>query len=159
MKIKSFLLFSIFVLSLVCLPSFADGQGKKKRKKISSVISTAKSYIGTPYKYGGTSRSGMDCSSLIQKSYKTIGVALPRTAKEQSKIGSKKSWGTIREGDIVYFKFKQKRNKWWHTGMITSVEGNSIKFIHASTSRGVVESNLMSDYYKNNVKSFRRVIK
>lgn len=137
----------------------AQAQNKKKRRKISTVISTARSYIGTPYRYGGNSKSGIDCSGLIQQCYKKINVKLPRTAKEQSKIGNSKSWGTIREGDIVYFKFKQKGEKWYHTGMITKATKDEIRFIHASSSKGVIEANLKSDYYRKNVKKFRRVIK
>lgn len=153
----------VFFISLVLLFTLAiapaEAQNKKKRRKISTVISTARSYIGTPYRYGGNTKGGIDCSGLIQQCYKRINVKLPRTAKEQSKIGSSKSWGSIREGDIVYFKFKQKGEKWYHTGMITKATKDEVKFIHASTSRGVIESNLKSDYYRKNVKKFRRVIK
>ncbi len=139
----------------------APAQKKKKRRKknIESVIATGRSYIGTPYKWGGNTKSGIDCSGLIKNSYKTIGVNLPRTAKEQSKTGKKRGWEGIRKGDLVYFKFKKKGAKWYHSGMITYVGDDKILFIHASSSRGVVESNLMSDYYKKNVKNFRRVIK
>lgn len=155
---------SVYILPLLLsywllAPATVLGQSKKKRKRIEHVISVGQSYIGTPYQYGGTTKAGIDCSGLIQNAYKAIDVTLPRTAKEQSKVGSKKSWGGVREGDIVYFKFKQKRNKWYHSGMITSVSKESIKFIHASSSRGVIESELLSDYYQKNVKSFRRVIK
>lgn len=148
-----------FAFLIIASPLFAQKKKKRKKQRIETVISTARSYIGTPYKWGGNTRSGIDCSGLIHNSYKTIGLKLPRTAKEQSKVGSKKGWEGIKPGDIVFFKFKEKRSKWWHSGMITSVSANQIKFIHASSSRGVVESNLMSDYYKKNVKNFRRVIK
>ena len=150
----------VLSISLVVFVSYsAEAQNKKKRRKIENAIATARSYVNTPYRWGGSTRSGIDCSGLIQKSYKTIGVNLPRTAKEQSKVGNKRSWQGIRAGDIVFFKFKQKGNKWFHTGIITSVSKTQIKFIHASSSKGVIESNLLSDYYKKNVKNFRRVIK
>lgn len=139
----------------------SPAQRKKKRRKqnIESVIATGRSYIGTPYKWGGLSRSGMDCSGLIYTSYKTIGVNLPRTAKEQSKTGKKRGWEGIRAGDLVYFKFKKKGDKWFHSGMITYVGDDKILFVHASSSNGVVESNLLADYYKNSVRNFRRVIR
>jgi len=153
---KKVFLLLILVLSII---QIAEAQSKRKQKKINEVIAIGKSYIGTPYRYGGVNKSGIDCSSLIQNSYKAIGINLPRTAKEQSKIGTKRGWNGIRPGDIVYFKFKEKGSRWYHSGMITSVSEYSIKFIHASTSSGVVESELYSDYYRKNVKSFRRVIR
>ena len=149
-----------FIALFTCLVVFsAESQSKKKRKKIDAVVAEARTYIGTPYRFGGNNKSGIDCSGLIYNCYKKISVDLPRTAKAQSKVGRKKGWENVRPGDLVYFKFKKKGEKWYHSGMITYAEKGTIKFIHASTSRGVVESNLMSDYYRKNVKKFRRVIK
>ena len=155
MKNQSILVALVFLSFLVLE---ATAQNKKKRKKIDKVVSYARGYVGTPYAYGGSSRKGIDCSGLIQNSYKQIGISLPRTAQKQAKIGNKKGEGRVRPGDIVYFKFKQKREKWWHTGMITHADDNTIKFVHASSSRGVVEDK-MNDYYFKNVKFYRRVIK
>ena len=90
--------------------------------------------------------------------FNTGGIRLPRTAKAQSTFGKNVGWKGIKPGDLVFFKFKQKGEKWWHSGVITVVDKKKIRFIHASSSRGVVESNLLSDYYKKNVKGFRRVI-
>lgn len=139
----------------------APAQKKKKRRKqnIANVIATGRSYIGTPYKWGGNTKAGIDCSGLIYNAYKTIGVKLPRTAKEQSKTGRKRGWEGVREGDLVYFKFKKKGSKWYHSGMITYVGPDKILFVHASSSKGVIESNLLSHYYQKNVRNFRRVIK
>lgn len=150
----------VFLLSFFVCSQVSYGQRKKARKKqLATVIATAKSYSGTPYRYGGMSKSGVDCSGLIYQSYKAAGIKVPRTAKEQSKFGKSRGWDKLRAGDIVFFKFKQKGEKWWHSGIITRVENNAVYFIHASSSRGVVESNLMSDYYRKNVKRFRRIIR
>ena len=149
----------IFLIICVCfcLTNLTVAQSKKKQKNIASVIEKGKSYLGTPYKWGGNSKKGIDCSGLTQNCYKSIGIDLPRTAKAQSKIGNKKSWNEIRAGDIVYFKFESKGKIRYHIGIITSVSDKKIMFLHSS-SRGVVESNLLDDYYKKNVKVFRRVI-
>ena len=152
--ILSFLTFFLAVVS----DHEVLGQGRKKQNKIPRAPSHAKSFIGTPYRYGGNSIDGIDCSSLIQQSYAKIGIKLPRTAQEQAKVGNKKGKSSVRPGDIVYFEFKQKREKWWHTGMVTYAEKGTIKFVHASSSRGVVEDTY-NDYYKKNTKYFRRVIK
>ncbi|SMD32264.1 NlpC/P60 family protein [Reichenbachiella faecimaris] len=150
----------ILLVLLLLLAGGADAQ-KKKRKRaqdIQKVIDTAYTYKGTPYRYGGTSKAGIDCSALMQNSYARAGYQIPRTAKSQSKYGKKVGWGGIKQGDIVFFKFKAKREKWYHSGMITSVSNDGIYFIHASTSQGVIVSDLNADYYKKNVKAFRRVI-
>lgn len=156
---RTFAKFLIFISILAFVAYRSNGQGKKKRKKIDRVILEAKKYIGIPYLYGGNSKSGIDCSGLIKNCYETIGINLPRTAKEQSKIGNSKNLGQIRPGDIVYFKFKGKREKWYHTGMITFVGDDDIRFVHASSGRGVVEDSLLSEYYSKNIKKMRRVIK
>lgn len=150
----------LLAVATLCLqPNAVHAQKKKKRKKVSAIITHARAYVGTPYRYGGMSKKGIDCSGLMFQCFKKAGYDLPRTAKEQSKFGKKIGWGSIRPGDIVFFKFKEKGEKWWHSGVISRVKKDDIKFIHASSSRGVVESNLLSNYYKKNVKNFRRVVR
>lgn len=153
---RSFILL-FFALTLV---STAEAQSRrsKKERQTNLALSTAKSYIGTPYKYGGMSRKGIDCSALLYVSFNTSDIKLPRTAKDQSKYGKNVGWGRLKPGDLVFFKFKQKGGRSWHSGVITIVEKDRIRFVHASSSRGVVESDLLSDYYRKNVKGFRRVI-
>jgi len=150
----------IFVFSLVASPALlAQKRKQKKAQTIQSVISQAESYKGTPYRYGGNSRKGIDCSALMQNCFSYAGYKIPRTAKEQSKYGKKIGWSGLKPGDVVFFKFRQKGEKWYHSGLITKVQSDHIYFIHASSSRGVVQSDLMSNYYKKSVKNFRRVIK
>lgn len=116
-------------------------------KDVATVIETARSYTGVPYRWGGTTRVGMDCSGLLCTSFQSIDVALPRTSEEQSRYGTDIKPRDLREGDLVFFG-SSKRNI-THVGMVTEVVSrDEVRFIHASTSLGVIENNLYSDYYQ-----------
>ncbi|WP_347158046.1 C40 family peptidase [Pontibacter chitinilyticus] len=118
-------------------------------EQVSTVIQTARSYTGVPYKWGGTTRVGMDCSGLLCTSFQSINVTLPRTSDEQSHYGKKVKLKRIREGDLVFFGANRFSNNVTHVGMVTEVNGkDDIRFIHASSSLGVTENNLMSDYFQ-----------
>jgi probable lipoprotein NlpC len=152
-------IFHFMVLDGLAQPRQAARQTQTKRQREADiVISTARTYLGTPYKYGGTTRKGIDCSALIIESFKAAGYNLPRSAHDQSTFGKNVKIGKIQPGDLVFFKFKQKGENTWHSGLITVVEKNKIRFIHSSSSKGVIESDLLSDYYKSNIKGFRRVL-
>jgi cell wall-associated NlpC family hydrolase len=112
------------------------------------VVKLAKSYIGTPYRTGGTTRAGMDCSGLMFTTFQTINKELPRTSVAQSTLGQKVGIDDMKEGDLVFFTDRKGSKKVTHVGMVTQVKGsNDIKFIHASTKLGVVESDLYAPYY------------
>ena len=82
-------------------------------------------------------------------SFKSADISLPRTAKEQSKSGKGVSKGELKEGDLVFFSAKPGRRKITHAGVVTEVRSKDyVRFIHSSTSLGVVEANLFSDYYR-----------
>jgi probable lipoprotein NlpC len=132
--------------------SSKEKPGKKnspENRKAEEIIKTARSYSGTPYKYGGTSRGGMDCSGLTSVAYKAAEISLPRTANDQSTFGKSVSLNDLKKGDLIFFTDKKGNKKITHVGMVTEVKGDgSAKFIHASTKLGVVEVELFSDYYK-----------
>lgn len=136
---------------MVLLALFTACAGGKKagNQKIETVIKTARSYTGTPYKFGGTTRSGIDCSGLLMVSYKAIDFGIPRTSEEQSKFGSSVRVDDLKPGDWVFFAAGKSKRKITHVGLITEVKNKKeVKFIHSSTSLGVIENNLYSDYYK-----------
>jgi cell wall-associated NlpC family hydrolase len=144
--VKRFFYFALIALVFSCTSS---KNRSSTDPRIETAISTARSYTGTPYRYGGTSKRGMDCSGLLCVSYQSAGLSLPRTSAEQSKFGKSVNISELKPGDLVFFSKKRGRKKITHVGMVTTVKKrNDIRFIHSSTKLGVVENNLMSEYYR-----------
>lgn len=106
----------------------------------SDVVSIAKNYIGVPYKWGGTSSSGFDCSGFVQYVFKKAGIDLPRTSGQQFQVGKPVSQSQLSQGDIVFFHTYKSGPS--HVGIYVG-DG---KFIQAS-SDGVMISLVNGPYY------------
>lgn len=117
------------------------------------VNASAHSYLGTPYVWGGTTRKGIDCSALMQNSYGENQVRLPRVSREQWKSGQKVA-GALREGDLVFFNTMGVGVS--HVGLL--LDPKTRKFMHASSSRGVVIDELDKKYYSARYLGARRVV-
>jgi cell wall-associated NlpC family hydrolase len=101
----------------------------------------------------------MDCSGLLLNSFHAIDVDLPRSSADQSKIGKEVKMEELEPGDLVFFATGGKKKKITHVGMITECKArDNIKFIHASSSLGVVETNIFADYYQKRFRTARRII-
>lgn len=114
---------------------------------IAGVIEEARSYQGTPYLYGGTTRLGMDCSGLLQMSFGALDIPIPRSSNEQAAWGEPVRVTDLRPGDLIFFGPAPGSLTITHVGLVTEASVEEIRFIHASTSLGVVENSLESDYY------------
>ncbi|MCR9939497.1 NlpC/P60 family protein [Vibrio owensii] len=106
---------------------------------------------GTPYRLGGTKKSGIDCSAFVQKAFvEAYQMSLPRTTRQQSKQGVEMSWSDAQQGDLVFFK---TRRSTYHVGIYL---GNK-QFMHASTSKGVIISRIDNPYWASKFWQVRRV--
>ncbi|HYF70126.1 MAG TPA: C40 family peptidase [Ohtaekwangia sp.] len=159
-KSKQTLFLQFILLITVFLVSCASTKKVNARdEKVHRVIAAARTFIGTPYRYGGTTRSGMDCSGLLINAFREIEMPLPRSSADQSKVGQEIGMKDLAPGDLVFFATSKKRRKITHVGLVTEVNGkDNVKFIHASSRVGVVEVNIYSDYYQKNFRTARRVI-
>lgn len=121
--------------------------GSVKAEKLWQVFER---YEGTPYHYGGTTARGFDCSGFITTAYReSLGQTLPRTTSQMLSYGDVVHPEDVKPGDIVFFRIAGKDQ---HAGIYM---GDN-RFIHASTSSGVIMSNLNGYYWKDRFSGARR---
>lgn len=119
-----------------------------------STVRHALSYLGTRYRYGGSSSRGFDCSGFTSYIYRRHGINLPHSSSAQYRVGTPVSRSELRPGDLVFFRTRGSRIS--HVGIYI---GNG-KFVHASSARGRVRiDTLNSGYYKQRYVGARRITK
>lgn len=144
------IIFSLFLVGCSSTPSGQLTQSTKVSKQLNSQLSTWK---GTPYRYGGTTRKGVDCSGFVQTTFNHhFKIPLPRTTAQQAKMGDKVSKSDLRAGDLVFFKTGRGEN-----GLHVGIYDKNGTFIHASTSKGVIRSSLDTDYWRKHYWQARRL--
>jgi len=126
--------------------------------KADDIVDYAQQFEGVRYKYGGTTKKGMDCSGLIQTSYKSESVLLPRTTNDLAKSGDWVDLKEVEKGDLLFFATKKNSRKVNHVGIVTNVNKDDVEFIHASTSKGVITSKLKERYWYLTFVQARRVL-
>lgn len=114
-------------------------QGHENRLLLEEILR----WLGTPYRYGGTTGAGMDCSGFVIAVYRNVySVDLSRVTLDMVRESSKIKKNRLREGDLVFFRIDKRKIS--HVGIFISEH----KFAHASTSRGVIISDLREPYYE-----------
>jgi cell wall-associated NlpC family hydrolase len=123
-----------------------------------AIAKYAKKFNGTRYKYGGTTKRGMDCSGLVYTTFKDNNISVPRTTGSLSSYGDWIDLKEVNVGDLVFFATKKNSRKVNHVGIVTNVRTGNVEFIHASSSRGVMISSLAEKYWYFAFVQARRVL-
>ncbi|HGN1705946.1 TPA: bifunctional murein DD-endopeptidase/murein LD-carboxypeptidase [Providencia rettgeri] len=118
----------------------------------SKIMKQYANWKGVAYRLGGTTKSGIDCSSFVQRTFfEQFGVELPRTTSEQESSGKSVKRNNLKAGDLVLFKTGRRMK---HVGIYIGDD----KFVHASTSNGVIVSEMTNTYWSKRYYASRRII-
>lgn len=126
---------------------------------IDNVISVGKTFLGIPYRWGGTTENGFDCSGFIRHIFDWFGVSLPRTSREMANYGSYVSRNELQKGDLIFFSGRNlKRGVIGHIGIVVEVTSEAVKMMHSSSSKGVhIEDLNKSEYFSRRYMTARRL--
>jgi len=169
MKKQIFKYTLLFIFSIALFSSCSNSKSKSiksesyKDSKIEiqrdKVVNYAKKQLGVKYKYGGMSPKGFDCSGFTKYVYSHFGYDVPRVSRDYEKIGKKISVKNTKPGDILLFTGSNKHKRvTGHLGVVVSNKNGVIKFIHASSSRGIVISDLKTKYFQERILGARQII-
>ncbi|MDJ1503245.1 C40 family peptidase [Xanthocytophaga agilis] len=140
-------------------PADSTKQDDESPLVLDSLISYAKNYLGVPYRSGGHSAKGFDCSGFTSHVFSRFGFSLPRTSYGQATVGKKVETAEMQKGDLIFFKGRNRKSKViGHVGIVISAKGEKIQFIHASVNNGISIETIDSKYYNPRfVKSIRLI--
>jgi cell wall-associated NlpC family hydrolase len=133
-------------------PDLVDRSGSGATVDDERVAKAAQPWMNGPYRSGGEDYRGIDCSSLTQNILGDLGVDLPRTVRAQLRVGDPVPVSKLRAGDLIFFRLSGGAVD--HVGV--ALDEN--RFVHASTSRGVVVDLFMDKYFARTFVEARRVL-
>ena len=140
-----------FLLPLV-LVACANTPREKEVPVSDRAAAHAAKMVGKPYKYGGASPSGFDCSGLVLFSYQQAGVALPHNTSQQRRLSQHVKLAELKRGDLLFFDQEGKKNS--HVGIYLGER----RFVHApSSGKHVRTDSLDAAYWKKHFSEARRI--
>ena len=140
------------------LKSLESNFSGKVNGQIQDILKDAQKYLGAPYKYAGNTSAGFDCSGLVTKVFNENNTKLPRRSEDQSTVGKQVNIRDTKPGDLVFFA-TAGGSRVSHVGIVHHIGNNGeVKFIHASTSKGVIISSLNEKYWNKAYLFARRVL-
>ncbi len=131
-------------------PALPDDISRGRR----AVVTESYDYLGTPYRYAGNTKRGIDCSGLVHAVFKKFNLALPRRASDLFRKGRSVTRAQLRPADLVFFANTAGKGI-THVGIYVGED----RFIHASTRAGVIVSSLDDSYYTRHYAGARMIIK
>lgn len=133
-------------------PTASAGSTKPSLERSEQAAGYALTMVGKPYRYGGSSPKGFDCSGLVMYSYKSAGVALPHSTDKQRSASRSVKVAELRRGDLLFF--NQEGKKFGHVAIYVG-DG---RFVHApSSGKSVRSDRLDSPYWKKHLSEARRI--
>ncbi|MCE2686646.1 MAG: C40 family peptidase [Cryomorphaceae bacterium] len=154
MKIKDvffFILFLVFAQELLAQTPTSQSQTKvplPNDPQVDAIINYAKRFLGVPYRYGGTTPSGFDCSGFINYIFGNFGFDLVRTSYGLAELGTTVKLSEIRPGDLMFFKGSNVNStSVGHVALVVEVSPEAIKFIHSANSGVRIDNFKTSEYY------------
>ena len=139
-------------------PTTESDVTSESSNKVFNIINFAKQFEGVKYRFGGTTKAGMDCSGLVYETFKAFDISLPRISRDMAKQGEKIFINDIKEGDLLFFKTSKKRNIISHVGLVVTALPGNIEFIHSTINQGVIISSLAERYWYYSFAEARRIL-
>jgi lipoprotein Spr len=124
------------------------------------IVNNAMQFEGVRYRGGGTTPAGMDCSGMVYATFQIFDVTLPRSsASMAATAGEDVKLDEVKKGDLLFFSNNRRRGGINHVGLVTEITPEGVvKFIHASTSQGVMVSSMNENYHSRTFVKAKRVI-
>ncbi len=156
------------MLLVMCAVSFQSAHSQSKVKKkleadtlntIESLISFATKHLNTPYRSGGSTKKGFDCSGFVRYCFNKWDISLPHSSAAQAKHGTTIDLPSAKPGDLIFFKGNStKTARIGHVGIITEVTPSYVRFIHSAWQGGIRYDLLSASYYQKRFVAIRRMI-